>query len=50
MLPLSDGDGFIVPSSSLNYISYFETIPMKFGDEEEEISPVLAGAIYKELV
>ncbi len=28
----------LFPSSSLNYF-YFEVFPMKFGDEEQEISP-----------
>ena len=37
-----------VPSSSQNYFPIFETIPMKFGDEEEEISPFWLD-YYKEL-
>ena len=34
-----DGDGYYCSPVHLRTTSYFETIPMKFGEEEEEISP-----------
>ena len=43
-----DGDGFYCSQFIAEILPIFETIPMKFGDEEEEISPFWLD-YYKEL-
>ena len=43
-----DGDGFYCSQFIADILPIFETIPMKFGDEEEEISPFWLD-YYKEL-
>ena len=43
-----DGDGFYCSQFIAELLPVFETIPMKFGDEEEEISPFWLD-YYKEL-
>ena len=43
-----DGDGFYCSQFIAELLPIFETIPMKFGDEEEEISPFWLD-YYKEL-
>ena len=43
-----DGDGFYCSQFVAEILPIFETIPMKFGDEEEEISPFWLD-YYKEL-
>ena len=43
-----DGDGFYCSQFVAEILPIFETIPMKFGDEEEEISPFWID-YYKEL-
>ena len=43
-----DGDGFYCSQFIAELLPVFETIPMKFGDEEEEISPFWMD-YYKEL-
>ena len=43
-----DGDGFYCSQFIAELLPIFETIPMKFGDEEEEISPFWPD-YYKEL-
>ena len=43
-----DGDGFYCSQFVADILPIFETIPMKFGDEEEEISPFWLD-YYKEL-
>lgn len=44
----SDGDGYYCSQFIAELLPIFETIPMKFGDEEEEISPFWLD-YYKEL-
>ena len=43
-----DGDGFYCSQFVAEILPIFETIPMKFGDEEEEISPFWLN-YYREL-
>ena len=43
-----DGDGYYCSQFISELLPIFETIPMKFGDEEEEISPFWLDS-YKEL-
>ena len=43
-----DGDGFYCSQFITELLPIFETIPMKFGDEEEEISPFWLN-YYREL-
>ena len=43
-----DGDGFYCSQFIAELLPIFETIPMKFGDEEEEISPFWLN-YYREL-
>ena len=43
-----DGDGFYCSQFVAEILTIFETIPMKFGDEEEEISPFWLN-YYREL-
>ena len=44
----ADGDGFYCSQFVAEILPIFETIPMKFGDEEEEISPFWLN-YYREL-